>query len=312
MTTENTTTNTYIKYCPNVSLAKCTEKHEKGETIVLTTKYGKEVENIVHNLVLTKDGFFYYSITRADGMNYQDFCARKAEKIEGWQASANARSEKYYQKSKEHKDFLSLMEPIKVGHHSERRHRKIIQQAWDNMGKCVAESDKAAAYQGRIDYWEREASKINLSMPESIDFYQMQLIEAEQYHAFLLANPDKRPHSMSLQYSNKKVKELKDKVKTAFILWGTEEQAKEIKNKDAEEKQEKANTKLSKDERRKALMTQYGAFFAFNNDQLRDGIDKAKEAGLMQEGDKVVHLGLGMYAPKNTYKELIEKLNNRY
>ena len=50
----------------------------------------------------------------------------------------------------------------------------------------------------------------------------------EQYHAFLLANPDKRPHSMSLQYSNKKVKELKDKVKTAFILWGTEEQAGDI------------------------------------------------------------------------------------
>ena len=40
------------------------------------------------------------------------------------------------------------------------------------------------------------ALKINLSMPESIDFYQMQLIEAVQYHAFLLANPDKRPHRL--------------------------------------------------------------------------------------------------------------------
>ena len=36
--------NTYSKYCPNVFLAKCDERHEKGETIVLTTKYGKENE----------------------------------------------------------------------------------------------------------------------------------------------------------------------------------------------------------------------------------------------------------------------------
>lgn len=34
--------NTYLKYCPNVFVAKCEEQHEKGEEIILTTKYGKE------------------------------------------------------------------------------------------------------------------------------------------------------------------------------------------------------------------------------------------------------------------------------
>ena len=33
--------NTYYKFAPNVILAKCDEKHEKGETIEVTTKYGK-------------------------------------------------------------------------------------------------------------------------------------------------------------------------------------------------------------------------------------------------------------------------------
>lgn len=41
--------NTYSKYVPNVFLAKCSEKHEKGEVIEVTTKYGKENECIVFN-----------------------------------------------------------------------------------------------------------------------------------------------------------------------------------------------------------------------------------------------------------------------
>ena len=64
--------NTYAKYCPNVFLAKCTEKHEKGEVIPVTTKYGKENESIVFNLIFEKDGFYYYSIIRADGYNMQE------------------------------------------------------------------------------------------------------------------------------------------------------------------------------------------------------------------------------------------------
>lgn len=43
--------NTYSKYVPNVFLAKCSEKHEKGEVIEVTTKYGKENECIVFNLI---------------------------------------------------------------------------------------------------------------------------------------------------------------------------------------------------------------------------------------------------------------------
>ena len=54
--------NTYSKYVPNVFLAKCSEKHEKGEVIEVTTKYGKENECIVFNLIYERDGFYYYSI----------------------------------------------------------------------------------------------------------------------------------------------------------------------------------------------------------------------------------------------------------
>ena len=43
--------NTYSKYCPNVWVAKCEDKHEKGEIIELETKYGKVNEHIVWNLL---------------------------------------------------------------------------------------------------------------------------------------------------------------------------------------------------------------------------------------------------------------------
>jgi len=64
--------NNYKKYCPNVWIAECTEKHEAGEAIIITTKYGKENEHIIHNLVgyrgTQDEPTFLYSITRADGV----------------------------------------------------------------------------------------------------------------------------------------------------------------------------------------------------------------------------------------------------
>lgn len=122
--------NTYYKFCPNVFLAKCDAKHEKGETILVTTKYGKENESIVFNLIFERDGFFYYSIVRADGFNVQEWAKRRAERRLDWAATAERKSEEYFKASNKDSDFLSLGEPIKIGHHSERRHRKAIEDAW--------------------------------------------------------------------------------------------------------------------------------------------------------------------------------------
>ena len=41
---KNNTMNTYSKYAPNVFVAKSQELYEKGQTIIVTTKYGKENE----------------------------------------------------------------------------------------------------------------------------------------------------------------------------------------------------------------------------------------------------------------------------
>jgi hypothetical protein len=216
----NTTqTNTYSKYCPNVFLAKCYEKHEKGERIIVTTQHGKENEGIVFNFIYEKDGFYYYSIVRADGFNCQERAKNKADKYNTWAASAESKSNAYYKASNKDRDFLSLGEPIKVGHHSENRHRRIIEQANNNMRKCVEMSDKAESHENKAEYWEKRANDINLSMPECIDFYTYKLEKAKEYHAGVKSGKYPKDHSFTLTYAKKEVNELEKKVQLALKLW---------------------------------------------------------------------------------------------
>lgn len=211
--------NTYYKYCPNVFLAKCEEKHEKGEEIILTTKYGKENESIVFNLVFERDGFYYYSIVRADGFNVQEWAKQKAERLETWAESAAKKSNDYWEKSEKDRDFLSLGEPIKVGHYSERRHRKAIDDTWRNTGKAVELSDKAKNLETRSEYWAKRADVINLSMPESIEFYEEKLERLTEYHEGLKSGKYPRSHSYSLTYAKKDVNEAKKNYDIAKLLW---------------------------------------------------------------------------------------------
>lgn len=212
--------NTYAKYCPNVFVAKCAEQHEKGETITVTTQYGKENECIVFNLVHTgKDGFYYYSIVRADGFNMQERAKAKAERYNQWAASAEKKSNQYYNTSHAITENIPLGQPILVGHHSEGRHRRDLQRSWDAMSKSVEFSDKAEVHESKAEYWQRRANDINLSMPESLEYYEYKLQQAQERQAGLKNGTIPREHSFSLTYATKEVKELEEKLKTAKKLW---------------------------------------------------------------------------------------------
>ena len=296
--------NTYKKYCPNVFVAQCEEKHKKGDTIILHTKYGKEVENEIHNFLgQTKDGFYLYSITRLDGLNSQQRAQNKADKLEGYAANAEKRSTAYYEASQEGRDFLVLGEPIKIGHHSERRHRKLIERNWERMGKSVAESEKAKEYERRSKYWSEKANKIDLSMPDSLEYFEEELRKAKEYHQLLKDHPEKRAHSMSLQYANKAVKDLEDKVYSAVILWGDEEEVEFVKS----EKQKATIAKATKTSKKQDIIDRHNGFFAFNNDQFREGYDKLKADGVVEDGEKVVHVGYGLYIPKTKVESFLNE-----
>lgn len=211
--------NTYSKFAPNVFLAKCTERHAKGDIINVTTKYGKENESEVFNLIYERDGFFFYSVIRADGTNAQTRAEAKAARYTAWAASAENKSDEYYEASQEGKDFLALGEPIKVGHHSEKRHRALIERNWNRMGKSVEFSDKSKEHTRKAEYWESKTGTINLSMPESIEFYEYKLEAAKMKHEGMKAGTVERSHSMSLQYAKKDVNEAQKNLDLAKRLW---------------------------------------------------------------------------------------------
>ena len=211
--------NVYAKFCPNVFVAKCTEQHQKGEKILVTTKYGKENESIVFNLVAQKDGFYYYSIVRADGFNVQEFARKKAERLQTSSLNAAKKSDQYWEASNEGRDFLALGEPIKIGHHSEKRHRALIERNHNRMHNAVEFSKKAEGYESRVAYWEGKVNTINLSMPECLEFYEFQLEKAKAKHEGLKNGTIQPSHSYSLTYAKKEVNEAQKNVELAKRLW---------------------------------------------------------------------------------------------
>lgn len=212
--------NTYAKYTTNVFVAKSQELYEKGDTIIVNTKYGKENECIVFNLVLKKDEFYYYSIVRADGFNVQEFAKQKAARYKQWADAREKKSDEYYQASQEGKEFLALAEPIKIGHHSEKRHRALIERNWNRMGKSVENSKIAEQHESKAEYWENRANVINLSMPESLEYFEYKLEEAKIQHEGLKNGTIKRSHSYSLTYAKKEVNKFENLLKDAKKLWG--------------------------------------------------------------------------------------------
>ena len=213
--------NRFKKYCPNVWIAECEEQYEKGDIIQLETKYGKEVDCEVHNFIGytgTKENPMYcYSIERLEEKNYAQ---RKAERHQNSAANHASKSNQYYRASQEGAEFLSLGEPIKVGHHSEKRHRALIERNNNRMDKPMEFYNKAEESKRRAEYWESRSNDINLSMPESIDYYEHKLEKAKEYQKSLKDGSIAKEHSYSLPYATKEVKELTKKVEIAKTLWG--------------------------------------------------------------------------------------------
>ncbi len=211
--------NTYYKFYPNVWLAKTTETYTKNDTILIANKYGRESEHKVHNLVFSKNGLNFYSVERLG----ETYAERKAKRYETATERTKKTADSYYEKSNKDRDFLVMGEPVKVGHHSENRHRKIIAESHNNMRKFCEASDKAREQERRAEYWKMKADEINLSSPESIEFFTAKLEQATGLQQAYKTGKREQEHSYSLSYATKAVKDIKEKLEIAVRLWGFSE-----------------------------------------------------------------------------------------
>ena len=213
---EETKMNKFKKYCPNVWVAECEEKYKKGDIIQLENQYGKEVDCEVYNLILSKNGKFYYSIVRVEEKTYAE---RKSERYNNASSNSISKSNERMNAAQEGREFLSLGEPVKVGHPSEHRHRALIERNNNRMDKAMEHLSKAEEQQRKAEYWESKAKEITLAMPCSIEYFEYKLEKAIERHAGLKNGTIEKSHSYSLTYANKDVKELKQKVEIANLLW---------------------------------------------------------------------------------------------
>ena len=97
--------------------------------------------------------------------------------------------------------------------------RKAIEDAWNNMGKSVEFDEKAREHERIAQYWANKADTINLSMPESVDYYEHKLAAAKEYHEGLKSGKYPREHSYSLTYAKKDVNEAQKNFDLAKKLW---------------------------------------------------------------------------------------------
>lgn len=208
--------NKFKKYCPNVWIAECDEEYEKGDIIYIETKYGKEIECKVYNQLPSENDKHYYSIVRLE----DTYAEKKAERYNNFATKNTIKSQEKFKEAEEGSEFLSLGEPIKVGHHSEKRHRALLERNWKRTEQAIEFGKKAEEQKIKAEYWERKANQITLAMPESLEYFEYELEKATEYHKKLKENPELRSHSYSLTYAKKDVNDLKKQLETAKILWG--------------------------------------------------------------------------------------------
>ena len=83
----------------------------------------------------------------------------------------------------------------------------------------MAKKKKAEEHESKSDYWLRKANEINLSMPESIEYWEFKLEEAKDKHEGLKSGRYERTHSFSLTYAKKALNEATKNLETAKKLW---------------------------------------------------------------------------------------------
>ena len=86
---------------------------------------------------------------------------RYAERLRDRADAADRRANEAHNKiSQGERDFLALAEPIKIGHHSERRHRKLIERYGNAMDKACTEAREAEKLRSKADWIDAAPARV--------------------------------------------------------------------------------------------------------------------------------------------------------
>lgn len=113
--------------------------------------------------------------------NYQE---RKEARINRYEELARKNDRQASEDFEYNKRMAGVLqaEPIKVGHHSERRHRRDLERMDNRMSRGVKAMEKAEYYRKRVEAAESNAA-ISSDNPDATELLREELSEAEKRHA---------------------------------------------------------------------------------------------------------------------------------
>lgn len=90
-------------------------------------------------------------------MTYRERRERKAERLREWAEKREARAAQAMAGEQGILDLIPPGQPVLVGHHSERRHRRDLERADSKRRQAIESADKAARFRERAGNIERAA-----------------------------------------------------------------------------------------------------------------------------------------------------------
>lgn len=118
-----------------------------------------------------------------------------------------------YQASKQIADQIPFGQPILVGHHSEKRHRKLISSIHSNMRASIELDKKAEYYAKKAETYG--SNMISSEDPNALLKLQEKLKDAQKEHDILKqARKEGLAEAYQLRNSNRRIQEIKKRMTT--------------------------------------------------------------------------------------------------
>ena len=154
---------------------------------------------------------------------YQDDIEAKKDRLTERAEKKAAQSDEAYKRSHKQVEGIVFGQPILVGHHSEKRHRRDLQKSWDLMGKCVDLSKQAERLEQRAE--TVGTAGIASDDPEALKKLTAKLERLEKAQSMMKAENKKTPGKYapySLSNNGAEMRRVKKRIEDLKVMYQME------------------------------------------------------------------------------------------
>jgi hypothetical protein len=112
-------------------------------------------------------------------LNFEENREKRIERFEKLSEKASKQSDEAYKQSHRMTENIPMGQPILVGHHSEKGHRRLLDKSWNKLGQSVKLSEKSEYYKDKAESAKNNAS-ISSDDPNALEKLQQKLTVLEK------------------------------------------------------------------------------------------------------------------------------------